>query len=143
MNRAREAARAALRIEIGRTQDAIEQAVVDGIISDQRSEYAARTEFEVQEVLEFRPRFEALIGVPDELDAMRQARFAHSRERWHRIEPEAAARFTGPRWDAVRSFVESLVARDDRALLDSAPRAPRQCPEMDTAARPGRHGKGA
>jgi hypothetical protein len=58
-NRARDSTRADLRKEIARTQEAIEQAFVDGIIADQqRTELLAVTELDLIDVQEFGPRFE-------------------------------------------------------------------------------------
>jgi PAS domain-containing protein len=122
-SRAREAARAELRLEIDRTHEAIEQAVVDGVIAEQqRSEYAARIEVDVATVECFPHHLVALRTIRNTLDTARRTRLEHCRARWREMEADLAARFTGPRWEAVRAYVEALLARDDRAVFEALER---------------------
>jgi hypothetical protein len=113
--------RQALRVEIHETREAIEQAVLDGIIADERAEYSSIVEsINPDESFEF-PRLGArLHDVRNRLEDARQQRLNSQRERWKKLEQELVsyAGISPVERDQMRVFVQSAVERDDVRVID-------------------------
>ncbi|MGA9772307.1 MAG: hypothetical protein WBV94_24960 [Blastocatellia bacterium] len=112
--------RAALRDVVFQTTDEIEQAVIDGIIKDERSEYIQRVlSINYGEALNFRPLYDELKTVRDELEAARERLLGELRAEWLRLEPQIKLRLTEPqKWDQVCAFVQNAFDHRDTRVIE-------------------------
>lgn len=116
-----EGARAALRAQIGATREAVERAVVDGLIADaERAEHSSRIEAIDPDVVQcFPPCFRELEEIRGALGAARQRRLAELQAIWERLEgrlSEAIAEST--RRTALCDFVRDRLRQEDTRVVD-------------------------
>ena len=111
--------RAALRATIVHAQDLIEQAVVDGIIDEERSEFSARVAaIDPEKTLNFIPLFSDLERLRADLKEARQLRLNHLIDKWDRLRPALGHRIEAERLARVRTFIDTSVGRGDTRVLD-------------------------
>lgn len=115
----------ALRDSKDQTINAIEQAVVDGIITDERSEYSAAVEaVDPAETQDFASKYEALRSVREFLSAARQKRLAELRANWEALQERLAQSLTEPaKQEQARQFLQvALECGDTRVVEESLAR---------------------
>lgn len=112
--------RAALRDNIAQTESAIEQAVVDGLIAEERSGYSATVvAMNPEEVLDFPPRLEELLKVRQALSAASQERLAELRTEWQNLQPRlAASHIEAKEQKQVSALVTTALDREDTRVME-------------------------
>jgi hypothetical protein len=111
--------RAALRDQIAQTQVAIEQAMVDGSITDERTHYNAKVEaIHPDETLHFAPQDAALQQIRTELADARKKQMATLRTGWQNLQTPLTGAMTSAQWEQVSTFVQSAINRDDAQLVE-------------------------
>jgi len=110
----------ALAERIGATLEAVEQAVVDGLLAEQdRAVHIARLEgIDVESVLNFPSQYAVLKQVADELEEARQKRLAHLKLLWDQLHPEVTVRFKSESADRISQRVTNALDHGDTRLLD-------------------------
>lgn len=105
---ARRSSQLSLGLKVQKATIAIEQALIDGIISDQeRAAYDAPVStLRPENELHFRPRHETLEAILGALEKARQERLAHLKEEWQQIQE--------------RLHQTSFIPPDDQALISTA-----------------------
>ncbi|HEV8715618.1 MAG TPA: hypothetical protein VGX03_22670 [Candidatus Binatia bacterium] len=113
--------RAALREQTSHTQIAIEQAVVDGIITDERTHYNAKVEaIHPDETLHFAPRYAALQQIRLELAEAREQRATTLHRDWQNLQTRLTGVLAPAQWEQVSAFVQSAVDRGATRLVEKA-----------------------
>jgi len=99
--------------------DAIEQAVVDGVISDeQRTQYSARVEeIKHSEILNFQPMHDSLRGIKSELDIHRQSRLASLEGEWQTVRAQLSMTDAKSQKRLIH-FVETALEHGDTRLVE-------------------------
>lgn len=112
-------ARAALRGSIARARDEIEQAVVDGLITEERSEYGAAVEsLDPDTLLNFAPARARLDQVSDDLREARRRRLAELRSRAGGIAADLDKKLTAEQREQVQLFLDAAFAKEDTRVID-------------------------
>ncbi len=113
--------RAVLCDQIAQTQTAIEQAVMDSLISDERTYYHVTTEsVHPDETLQFPPQYAALQQVQAELAAARQKRLATLRTDWQNLQTRLGEAIAPAKRQQISAFVQSATDRGDTQLIEEA-----------------------
>ena len=99
--------------------DAIEQAVVDGVISDEeRTQYSARVEeIKHPEVPNFQPMHDELKEIVSELDGNRQSRLASLKDEWQLVKTQLSIKDAKDQ-ERLIHFVEAALGRGDTRLVE-------------------------
>ncbi len=113
--------RAVLHDQTAQTQTAIEQAVMDGLISDERTDYNVMTEsVHPDETLQFPPQYAALQQVQAELAAARQKRLETLRTDWQNLQTRLTESIAPATCEQISAFVQSAADRGDTQLVREA-----------------------
>lgn len=113
--------RAVLRDQTAQTQTAIEQAMMDGFISDERPYYNATTDsVHPDETLQFPPQYAALQQVQAELAAARQKRLETLRTDWQNLHTRLAEAIAPTKWERIAAVIQSAADRGDTRLVEEA-----------------------
>lgn len=111
-----------LRERLAGVDTAIEQAVVDGIISDSegRSEYsAAISKIIPDEILNFPPRYAELSRIQIDLQKARQDRVSQLKEDWLILQERLlTSHMDAARCDMVRGFVDSAMLDENTGVVE-------------------------
>jgi hypothetical protein len=112
--------RSALRDNLTDTNDAIEQAVVDGIIGPERSEYNATiAAIHPEHVLHFPAQYQKLQHVREALLVARRARLDALRRHWQTLQERlAASHIERPVQEKVRTFFIGAFDREDTRVVE-------------------------
>lgn len=111
--------RATLREQTSHTQIFIEQAVVDSIIMDERTQYSAQVEaIQPDETLHFAPQYAALQQIRTELANAREKRMATLHRDWQNLQTRLTGVLAPAQWEQVAAFVQSAVDRGDTRLVE-------------------------
>lgn len=112
--------RAALQGNIAETESAIEQAVVDGIIAEERSEYSAVVvAVNPEEVLNFPPVFEELRKVREKLSIARQNRLTELGAEWKELQRRLnASSIEAAKQEQIRALVTKALNRGDTRVVE-------------------------
>ncbi|HHE72712.1 MAG TPA: hypothetical protein ENL34_10580 [Chloroflexi bacterium] len=114
--------RAALRDNINETSNAIEQALVDGIIADERSKYSAIVEdVNPAETLNFPLKYDELRKVRDSLLAARQKRLTALRVNWRGVQNQfETSHIEAAKQEVARRFVQAALDRGDTRVVEAS-----------------------
>lgn len=116
------ASQAALREAIQFSMDMIEQAMIDGVITEeQHSELAAELEAarEGEKGQNYRPLLERLKAVQSDVERTRFERSEQQRKRWEAIQARLAVDIAdGSARDRIIGFVQEAIDRQDTVLVD-------------------------
>ncbi|MBI4537593.1 MAG: hypothetical protein HY712_06520 [candidate division NC10 bacterium] len=117
---AREASRGKLREEMAHTTERIEQAVVDGVIFDERSEYdSIVAAINPDHVLNVAARLRRLEKVRSGLAEALEARLEGQRQHWSSLQEQlTASNLPADIREKVRTRIDQTIARRDTRLLD-------------------------
>jgi hypothetical protein len=112
----------ALRIHLAETNEAIEQAVVDGIIVEKRSEYnAVVVAINPGEVLDFTPRYEELYSVRNALATARKTRLKELHEIWHELRKRLGESHIKPvHQEEIQTFISTALDREDTRVVEES-----------------------
>ena len=112
----------ALRAHLAETNAAIEQAVVDGIIVEERSEYnAVVVAINPGEVLDFTPRYEELHNVRNAFATARKARLKELHEIWHELRKRLGESHIKPaHQEEVQTFISTALDREDTRVVEES-----------------------
>ena len=118
-----EGSRSALIIHLQKIQGLVEQAVVDGIISDsQRSEYLARLDgVRPQEIRNFDAEHHHLESLGNTLDEARAQRIAQLKEQWATLSDALrASLLEDDKQQVIANFLNRAVGRQDTRLVEES-----------------------
>lgn len=112
--------REALRIAIDKTSDEVEQAIVDGIIGEARSDYSARLqEIDPERELNFPPAFAKLQSVREDLSAERNRRKGKQEADWIQLQERlSSARLADAQKEQAVAVMEAALAQGDARIVD-------------------------
>ncbi|MCL6447256.1 MAG: ATP-binding protein [Armatimonadetes bacterium] len=115
-----EGSRAALEDKIRHTEEAIEQAVVDGIIGEERAEYSAQIQaIDVKAVQNFTPCYAVLDQILTRLDTARSERLILLTNQWQSIQERLnEAKIDQNRKAQVQSFVQNALDQGDTRVVE-------------------------
>ncbi|MGQ4808464.1 hypothetical protein NKDENANG_01847 [Candidatus Entotheonellaceae bacterium PAL068K] len=109
--------REALRDDLNRTNAAIEQAMVDGVIAEERTEYnAILVGIDPEEVLNFHFVYERLCGVRKCLSIARTQRLDELQATWRELEEQLAQRIPSK----VHTFITDAFERQDTRVIEES-----------------------
>ena len=112
--------RAALRDAKSKVESLIEQAVVDGIIAEERSEYSAKIEqINPDSALSFNQLYVRMHNIESDLEKARQKRLIELQNDWKKIELALSiASVTADRKEQVSVILQTAFDRKDTRLID-------------------------
>jgi hypothetical protein len=115
-----EASRTALTDNIARTLEAVEQAVVDGIIADaQRAEFSAELEsIDVGGIMNFYAVNSHLESIKTQLTDSRKQRLLDLSAKWHQLKSSFAKRKENDKFERASSFVQKAFEQGDTRVVD-------------------------
>lgn len=116
----RDRERVELRREVEKALVRIEQAVVDGVIEEERrSDYQAEVTFDLESVADFSRRRRRLAEICAEIDRRRGESLKNHRERWDKYRRQLAETQHAPaEIDRLKERVEEALAQNDVRLAD-------------------------
>lgn len=112
--------RVALKDAKSKVESLIEQAVVDGIIAEERSEYSAKIEqINPDSALRLGPLYIRLQNIQGDLDQARQKRLTELQNDWKKLEPLLAiSSVSSSRKEQVSQLLQAAFERKDTRLID-------------------------
>jgi hypothetical protein len=112
--------RAALRDAKSKVDSLIEQAVVDGIIAEERSEYSAKIEqINPDSALRLGPLYVRLQNIQGDLEQARQKRLTELQNDWKKLEPALAiSSASSSRKEQASRLLQAAFERKDTRLVD-------------------------
>lgn len=112
--------RAALKDAKSKVESLIEQAVIDGIITEERSEYSAKIEqINPDSALQLGPLYIRLQKIQIDLEQARQKRLTELQNDWKKLEPALAVSSASPgRKEQASRLLQAAFDRKDTRLVD-------------------------
>jgi hypothetical protein len=114
-------ARESLQDELHETINAVEQAVLDGTISDERAQFLSVTEsVQPDETFNFGPEREKLQGIHEELALARERQLAQLHEHWAKVEAQLPMHTGLPTEtrEQIREFIQSALDKEDIRVVN-------------------------
>jgi hypothetical protein len=110
----------ALLASIRETMAQLEQATVDGVITDDRSDYEATIDaIDISSVADYGARFDELRQIRCSLDSRREQRFLTLHQKWQELDAELNRLGFSPTYcEHVRILVEAALDRKDTRVLE-------------------------
>jgi hypothetical protein len=112
--------RATLSAAVEDAGNAIEQAVVGGLLDDEKRANLSSELLAIQakaDMLNYEPLYRRLANIQSRLDQARSRRVAHQKARWQRVEPRLGSVDEAIRKKII-AFMESVLDRKDTVVAD-------------------------
>ena len=129
-----------LRARLAETNTAIEQAVVDGIIvEEKRSEQSAKVvAMHPEDILHFALRYTELDQVHKDLVTAHKNRLAELHEEWRELEKYlTGSRIEPARQEEIRVFMSAALIREDTRVIEECIARLREIFDIDSDAEEG------
>lgn len=111
--------RLALREEKDRTRAVVEQAVVDGIIGEERPEFTGKIDaIDPEKTRRFSPKFRMLQEIRNDLGEARKQRLRELENNWEALQIQMRSSVKPAKWDEAQEFIKEALAIGDTRVVD-------------------------